>query len=139
MRSRLPQHALFMLDLNGFKRVNDRYGHAVGDHVLQVVVERFRRVARPSDLLARLGGDEFAVLSYDVDKLGAQAIGKRFAAVLKNDIAADGHLHGIGVSIGAALFPERRHDQGHDPAQRRPRHVPRQGRGQRLGRASTTR
>ena len=100
-----PQHVVFLLDLNDFKNVNDRYGHAVGDHVLQVVVERFRRVTRPSDLLARLGGDEFAVLSYDIDKRAAQAIGERFAAVMQSDIAADGHLHGVGVSIGAALFP----------------------------------
>ena len=100
-----PQHAVFLLDLNDFKRVNDRFGHAVGDHVLQVVVERFRRVTRPSDLLARLGGDEFAVLSYDIDKRAAQAIGERFAVALKSEIAADGHLHGVGVSIGAALFP----------------------------------
>jgi diguanylate cyclase (GGDEF)-like protein len=62
-------------------------------------------VTRPSDLLARLGGDEFAVLSYDIDKRSAQAIGERFAAALRNEIAADGHLHGVGVSIGAALFP----------------------------------
>jgi diguanylate cyclase (GGDEF)-like protein len=100
-----PQHAVFLLDLNDFKNVNDRYGHAVGDRVLQVVVERFRRVTRPSDLLARLGGDEFAVLSCDIDKRAAQAIGERFAAVLTNDIAAEGHLHRVGVSIGAALFP----------------------------------
>jgi diguanylate cyclase (GGDEF)-like protein len=54
-----PQHAVFLLDLNDFKNVNDRFGHAVGDHVLQLVVERFRRVTRPSD---RRRGDEFAVL-----------------------------------------------------------------------------
>ena len=62
------KHVFFILDLNGFKRVNDLHGHAVGDSVLQVVVERFKRVARPSDVLGRLGGDEFAVLSYDVDR-----------------------------------------------------------------------
>ena len=62
-------HANFLLDLNDFKCVNDRYGHAVGDEVLQAVVERFRRVARGNDVFARLGGDEFAVLmaqQYDI-------------------------------------------------------------------------
>ena len=73
-------HAFFIMDLNGFKCVNDAHGHAVGDHVLQVVVERFRRVTRPSDLLARLGGDEFAVLSCNVDRNAAWSIGARFAA-----------------------------------------------------------
>jgi diguanylate cyclase (GGDEF)-like protein len=101
-----PKHAFFLLDLNGFKRVNDLYGHAVGDHVLQVVVERFRRAARPTDLLARLGGDEFAVLSYDIDRSAALAIGNRFAAALGNAISADGHTHDLGVAIGAALCPD---------------------------------
>jgi GGDEF domain-containing protein len=60
------KHAFFLIDLNNFKRVNDLHGHALGDRVLQVVTERFRTAARPSDVLARLGGDEFAVLSYNV-------------------------------------------------------------------------
>jgi len=101
-----PKHAFFLLDLNGFKRVNDLHGHAVGDHVLQVVVERFRRAARPNDLVARLGGDEFGVLSYNVDRKSAQAIGTRFATALNNTIAADGHTHDVGVAIGGALFPD---------------------------------
>jgi len=100
------KHAFFLLDLNEFKRVNDLYGHAVGDHVLQVVVERFRRVARPSDILARLGGDEFALLSYNVDRGAAGAIGTRFVEALKTPISTDGHVHEIGVAIGAALFPD---------------------------------
>ncbi len=98
--------AVFLLDLNGFKRVNDLYGHCVGDHVLQVVAERFRRVTRPSDLLARLGGDEFAVLSYDVDRTGASAVGARFVTALKHGISADGHFHELGAAIGAVVCPE---------------------------------
>lgn len=99
-------HAFFLLDLNGFKRTNDLYGHAVGDHVLQLVVERFRRATRPTDLLARLGGDEFAVLSYDVDRTGARAIGERFVGALDHAISADGHEHEIGVAIGGVLYPD---------------------------------
>ncbi len=100
------RHAFFILDLNGFKRVNDLCGHTVGDHVLQAVVERFRRVARPTDLLARLGGDEFAVLSYDVDRACEIAIGDRFMSALANAISTDGYLHEIGVAIGATLLPD---------------------------------
>jgi diguanylate cyclase (GGDEF)-like protein len=100
------RHAFFILDLNGFKRVNDLCGHTVGDHVLQVVVERFRGVARPSDLLARLGGDEFAMLSYDVDRSAAIAIGNRFMNTLGSGISTDGHLHELGVAIGATLLPD---------------------------------
>lgn len=99
-------HAFFLLDLNGFKEVNDRYGHAAGDKVLQLVVERFRRAARPSDLLARLGGDEFAVLSFDVDRRSALAIGTRFAAALRSAVSSEGHSHDVGVAIGGALMPQ---------------------------------
>jgi diguanylate cyclase (GGDEF)-like protein len=99
-------HAVFLLDLNGFKHVNDRYGHAVGDEVLQAVVERFRRVARSNDIFARLGGDEFAVLSRNVDEAGAEHIGERFIGALRNDISAGGVTHSVGVAIGAALFPK---------------------------------
>lgn len=99
-------HAVFLLDLNGFKHVNDRYGHAVGDEVLQAVVGRFRRVARTNDVFARLGGDEFAVLSRNVDEKGARDIGERFIGSLKNDINAGGTTHCVGVAIGAALFPQ---------------------------------
>jgi diguanylate cyclase (GGDEF)-like protein len=98
--------AFFILDLNGFKSVNDLCGHTVGDHVLQVVVERFCRVARPTDLLARLGGDEFAVLSYDVDRACAIAIGNRFIGSFANAISTDGYLHELGVAIGATLLPD---------------------------------
>lgn len=100
------RHAFFMLDLNEFKRVNDGHGHAAGDSVLQVVAERFRRVARPSDLLARLGGDEFAVLSYDVDRPGAAAVGTRFLGALENQVWVEGIGHDVGVSIGVVLLPQ---------------------------------
>jgi diguanylate cyclase (GGDEF)-like protein len=98
-------HAIFLLDLNDFKRVNDQYGHAVGDEVLQAVVGRLRRAARTDDVFARLGGDEFAVLSCDVDEQAARDIGNRFIDALGSDIQAGGTAHAIGVSIGAALFP----------------------------------
>ena len=100
------KHAFFLIDLNDFKRVNDLHGHTLGDRVLQVVAERFRTAARPSDLLARLGGDEFAVLSYNVDRDVAAAIGLRFIATLESEIRVGGHSHEIGASIGAALTPD---------------------------------
>jgi diguanylate cyclase (GGDEF)-like protein len=99
------QHALFLMDLNDFKHVNDLHGHAIGDSVLKIITERFRTVTRPSDLLARLGGDEFAVLSYNVDRDTAYAIGMRFIATLENEIQVAVHSHKVGASIGAALIP----------------------------------
>ena len=99
-------HAFFLLDLDGFKRINDDHGHAVGDRVLRVVAERFKAAPRPVDLLARLGGDEFAVLAYDVDRRGAAATGDRFMASLSSPISTDRASHPIGVSIGVALIPD---------------------------------
>lgn len=100
------KHAFFLIDLNDFKHVNDLHGHALGDRVLQVVAERLRTVARPSDLLARLGGDEFAVLSYNVDRDTAYAIGLRFIATLESEIRVGGPSHEIGMSVGVALIPD---------------------------------
>ena len=100
------KHALFLIDLDHFKRVNDRYGHSLGDRVLQVVAERLRTVTRPSDLLARLGGDEFAVLSYDVDRDFALEIGLRFVDAVNREIFVGGHSFRIGISIGAAVIPD---------------------------------
>ena len=99
------QHALFLMDLNDFKHVNDVHGHGIGDAVLKVITERFRAVTRPSDLLARLGGDEFAVISYDVDREAANAIGLRFIEALEYEIRVGGHSHKVGASVGAALIP----------------------------------
>ena len=97
--------AFFLLDLNEFKSVNDTFGHTIGDSVLQVVAERFKRVTRPSDLLARLGGDEFAMLVNDVDRTGAEALGARLLASLDNRIWVDGVGHDVGVAIGVVFIP----------------------------------
>lgn len=100
------KHAFFLIDLNDFKRVNDLQGHSIGDRVLQVVAERFRAVARPSDLLVRIGGDEFGLLSYDVDRGTARTIGLRFIATLKREIQVGGRLHAINASVGATMIPD---------------------------------
>jgi GGDEF domain-containing protein len=66
-------HAVLMLDLNGFKKINDSYGHGVGDQTLIVVAQRLLGAVRSQDLVARLGGDEFVVLAPHV--LGAEGAG----------------------------------------------------------------
>ena len=98
--------AVYVLDLNGFKAVNDQHGHAVGDEVLQIVAQRFLAEVRDGDLLARLGGDEFAVLVPGVkSQRVADEIGFRFASTLSNDVTVDGRRHAIGVAIGVAFIP----------------------------------
>jgi diguanylate cyclase (GGDEF)-like protein/PAS domain S-box-containing protein len=96
--------AILYLDLDGFKSVNDTYGHKAGDLVLQTVTDRMLGAVRASDLVARLGGDEFAVLCIDIANT-AQATGladRLIAAVAEPIDLGEGAVH-VGVSIGIAL------------------------------------
>jgi diguanylate cyclase (GGDEF)-like protein len=97
---------LAFLDLDGFKKANDTYGHQVGDAVLCEVAERLRRATRTGDSCARLGGDEFLVIAEDVGSPSdALAFGRRLEAAVAQPIATGEHLVEIGVSIGIALAP----------------------------------
>ena len=91
--------ALMLLDLNGFKRVNDQCGHAAGDQILVQVAARFARVLPPSALLARLGGDEFGVLLPGSDT-STQEIALALQACVSYPFLIDGKPISIGVSVG---------------------------------------
>jgi diguanylate cyclase (GGDEF)-like protein len=88
--------ALLLLDLDGFKPVNDRDGHAAGDVLLQWVADQIGSCVRPADVVGRIGGDEFAVAAPDVDARGANELAARIVRTLEER---------IGVSIGVAGFP----------------------------------
>jgi diguanylate cyclase (GGDEF)-like protein/PAS domain S-box-containing protein len=98
--------AVLMLDLNGFKAVNDRHGHQAGDEALREVARRLRRCVRERDLVARLGGDEFVVVLTDLGTDAAVDTVERVRAALAEPIAVD---HGTDVelraAIGVAAFP----------------------------------
>jgi len=100
--------AVLFLDLDGFKPVNDRHGHAAGDHMLAVIAERIRGAIRASDLAARLGGDEFVVAVPLADASGDGVV-RRMSAALRAAIAEPVEYKGqhmrVSVSIGAALCP----------------------------------
>ena len=103
--------ALLFVDLDGFKTVNDRYGHAAGDELLRAVAERLRSRLRRRDLLARLGGDEFLVALPDLDRPTAAAEATRVAAelvdILRRPLPVAGRdLVVVGASVGLALYPE---------------------------------
>ena len=91
-----------LLDLNGFKVVNDRLGHAVGDRLLVAVAERLAAALRDVDLVARMGGDEFAVLVPRTTAAQGDAIVARLATVLREPVAVSGHELLVGASIGIA-------------------------------------
>jgi diguanylate cyclase (GGDEF)-like protein len=98
--------ALMIIDLNGFKAVNDSLGHAAGDELLVEVAGRLSLVARRGDLVARIGGDEFAVLLPDVSDLGTiRQVAERLADTLRHDFfLADGPA-AVSGSIGVAMSP----------------------------------
>jgi diguanylate cyclase (GGDEF)-like protein len=96
--------AVLMVDLDGFKRVNDTAGHRAGDEVLKAVAGRLRASVRDSDVVARTGGDEFVVVMGG-DGVGepARALLGRLRASLSEPVRAIGRSHQVGVSIGLAV------------------------------------
>lgn len=104
------QLAVMMLDLDGFKAVNDRFGHDIGDLLLQEVALRLQNNVRASDLVARLGGDEFAIVLPGVtDSVSTQTIAEKLIVALEapyiiGEIPQQQRL--LSVSIGIAFFPE---------------------------------
>jgi diguanylate cyclase (GGDEF)-like protein len=99
-------HAVLLLDLNGFKQINDVYGHGVGDEVLAITAQRLLTAMRDGDMVARLGGDEFVVLALHL--LGADAatnIARHIIDALVEPIVIGSTKHVVSSGIGIALFP----------------------------------
>ncbi|MCB5186620.1 sensor domain-containing diguanylate cyclase [Methylobacillus caricis] len=97
--------AVLVIDLDGFKEVNDSYGHAAGDLVLQVVAARLRKVTRVSDVTARLGGDEFVVVLEDIHGVDdAIRISEKLVQELARPV--EGGFH-VSASIGIALTGDK--------------------------------
>jgi diguanylate cyclase (GGDEF)-like protein/PAS domain S-box-containing protein len=93
---------LLLLDIDGFKQINDTYGHAVGDTALQVVARALRSSVRETDLVGRLGGDEFVALLTRADERGVDRVLGAFRQALRVDDAASGARFSIEASIGIA-------------------------------------
>ncbi|HEU5107607.1 MAG TPA: GGDEF domain-containing protein [Micromonosporaceae bacterium] len=94
--------AVFYVDLDGFKEVNDTYGHAAGDTVLVEVARRLRAAVRPDDVVARLGGDEFAVLCLRLSADARRQLADRLVLVASVPIVVDGRPVRVGASVGVA-------------------------------------
>jgi diguanylate cyclase (GGDEF)-like protein len=99
-------YALLMIDLDGFKGVNDRWGHAAGDRVLAMVAQRARQCVRASDTIGRLGGDEFLAVLPEAAVAGAVAVGEKIVRALAEPYALEKGEARLGASVGVAMFPE---------------------------------
>jgi diguanylate cyclase (GGDEF)-like protein/PAS domain S-box-containing protein len=95
--------ALF-IDLDGFKEINDAFGHEVGDRLLTAIAEIIRRNTLAHDVVGRLGGDEFGVLLTQLDEpTDALAVARRIVLAIDRDMTVDGHVVRVGSSVGAAV------------------------------------
>jgi diguanylate cyclase (GGDEF)-like protein/PAS domain S-box-containing protein len=107
LSKRSSEHiALFFLDLDRFKPVNDTYGHAVGDLLLKAVAERMLACVRESDTVARIAGDEFTViLNRIAERADVAHVAEKIIKALSEPFQLEGHVVQIGASIGIAIYP----------------------------------
>ncbi len=93
---------VLFIDLDGFKPINDRFGHTAGDEVLRLVAERLSAVVRSGDIVARMGGDEFVVIAHGFDDSDAEAFGARVRRIIEEPMAVHNHSLTISAAIGVA-------------------------------------
>jgi diguanylate cyclase len=108
--------ALLMLDLNGFKLINDSHGHEVGDEVLLHISNNLQGAIREPDTLARLGGDEFIIIATNLPRdrpaeLIAEASVSRISRALRKPVNINGHSLTVAGSIGVAVYPDDTTDE----------------------------
>jgi diguanylate cyclase (GGDEF)-like protein len=99
---------LFYLDLDGFKPINDRFGHKAGDTILRLVANRLKSSVRGGDVVARLGGDEFVIVASGMQPPAAETFSNRVVRVVSDEpyLLEDGSHVSIGISIGYACAPD---------------------------------
>lgn len=104
---RLGRHVgVFLLDLDDFKQLNDRHGHAFGDLVLQWVASVLTATVRASDMVCRLGGDEFVVVASTVTRGDVDQLAQKIGAALKEPSCVNGRAIAVSVSMGFSVFPD---------------------------------
>jgi len=99
--------ALCLLDLDGFKAVNDMYGHQIGDQLLCEVAKRLKHSVRSTDMVSRMGGDEFLLCFTDLkETIATTTLTQKIMACFDSPFELEGHVHSISASMGVAIFPE---------------------------------
>jgi diguanylate cyclase (GGDEF)-like protein/PAS domain S-box-containing protein len=106
--------AVFVIDLDHFKRINDSLGHAAGDQILVEAASRLRRSVRSTDVVARLGGDEFVVVMADITTIAdVEQCATNLVSKLAPEVLVDGHLVRVTGSVGVCIFPDVATDAKH--------------------------
>jgi diguanylate cyclase (GGDEF)-like protein len=99
--------ALFMLDLNGFKSINDSMGHHAGDQVLRDISRNLRENAKTFDTLARLGGDEFTLIASDLkDDRSLKLLRDSICRAVERPLMVEGQSMVVTASLGIAIYPD---------------------------------
>ncbi|MBO8167316.1 MAG: PAS domain S-box protein [Kosmotoga sp.] len=98
--------SVMYLDCDGFKQVNDSYGHDIGDILLNRICRRIERLIRESDIFARVGGDEFLILLPETGSESAKMLSERIKNILSKEFVINNHKVKISMSIGIASFPK---------------------------------
>ena len=107
--------AILFLDLDGFKSVNDRFGHELGDHLLKSVAERLSSNVREQDVLGRFGGDEFVLIIEDaMDVAATVQVAEKLIRALAEPFEIRGHRLQIGSSVGISVFPSLAQTENED-------------------------
>jgi diguanylate cyclase (GGDEF)-like protein len=106
--------ALFVIDLDQFKRINDSLGHTSGDQVLIEAATRLRRSVRSTDIVARVGGDEFVVVMTDITSISdVEQCAANLVLKLSPEIKVDDHLVNVTASVGVCIYPDFASDAKH--------------------------
>jgi len=99
------QLAVFYIDIDHFKNVNDSLGHMVGDRLLEMVADRLKGIVRSGDTIARWSADEFVLVLIETDKSGAELMAKRIQTTLAQPFELEGRSLSVGVTTGISMFP----------------------------------
>lgn len=102
---------MIYIDLDGFKPVNDTYGHDAGDLLLKEIAERLSGIVRESDIVARVGGDEFVIVTGEINfGSGGELIARRIKDIITEPVIIGGNSVSVGASIGISIFPSNGSD-----------------------------
>jgi diguanylate cyclase (GGDEF)-like protein len=106
LRTPTPSIGVLYCDLDDFKPINDRFGHASGDRVLTIAAHRISSQLRSADLVARMGGDEFAILCVGADAARLAGLARRLIRAFAEPIVIDGQSVHVGISVGSAMLDQ---------------------------------